>query len=35
MPPIKTENAELEFEATYKGQLYIWVDKQISTGNIT
>jgi len=35
MPPIKTENAEFEFEATYKGQLYIWVDKQISTANIT
>jgi hypothetical protein len=35
MPPIKTETAEFQFEATYKGQIYIWVDKQISTANIT
>ncbi len=35
LPPIKAENAEFTWESSYKGQIYIWVDKQITTANIT
>ena len=34
LPPIKGETADYEFETKFTGQMYIWIDKQITAGNI-
>ena len=34
-PPIKFEAPDFEWEATYKGQMYIWADTQMPLANVT